>query len=290
MNGWYPYSIIFLGLSLSAMEEPTSSTVALHGSPKELPLTKKFYTGPASLPHTSSSDSKDSSPANTVRLEVSDSSGSASEIQSPGSKKLKKFVQTTREASGSSDPGGDEQAERELLAVHAILKQVPTMRRKSLAGLMYALNELDPHIAQQYLLLKLANRHDISDNEPLIKLLGSIARCNKGDARMLLESLFPDEKPDHAELASHKKEAESLSKRERSSSQESGSSAGATIRSEWNKRKKTLLASLGLFIVGFGSNLVTYFVGQVNTSGSLNQCTSDLSACQAALSACKFQS
>lgn len=273
---------------LSAMESPNGSIVAIQGSPKapQATPTKTFYTGDASLPNSSSSDS--------VTLDVSNSGSSDSEvINSPRHKKFHAFVTDLKSRSGRSDgsdsPTEIDRATKDLMAVYNLLREAPQERRKSMAGLMFALNGLEPNIAQQYLLFQLTNRQDIAENQPLVSLLGSIARCNSGQAQSLLERLFPDEKPDAHELEKHKKEAESLSNRERTASRESGSSVGATIRSEWTKRKKTLLASIGLFVVGFGSNLVTYFVGQMNTSGSLTQCNSDLSSCQSALSACRFQ-
>lgn len=274
------------GISLNAMESPHGSVAAEPGSPKAPQTTpvKVFYSGPASLPTSSSSDS--------VKLDVSHSGSSDDALGSPRHKNFRAFVQDVQKRSkrseGSDSPTDSEQAANDLMTVYDLLSKTSKERRKSLAGLMFALNSLEPTIAQQYLVSKVINRDDIVENPSLINLLGSIARCSNGQAAFLLERLFPDEKPDVHEVDKHKKEAESISSRERTGSQESGGSVGAVVRSEWAKRKKTLLASAGLFVVGFGSNLVTYFVGQLNTSGSINQCNSDLTACQSALSACRF--
>lgn len=269
------------------LESLHSSVVAEYGSPGifTTELTKTPYTGDASLPKSSSSES--------VKLDLSEITSSGSEeIKSPHHKKFQAFikdVQTQSKKSDESDsPTELEQAANDLMRVYNLLRSAPQDRRKSLAGLMFALNGLEPTIAQQYLLLQLTNRRDIAENQSLVNLLGAIARCNSGQARVLLDQLFPGENPDTHELDKHKKEAESLSQRARTSSQASGSSVGGFIRSEWVKRRKTLLASLGLFIVGFGSNVTTYFLSQLNMNGSITQCNSDLSACQTALSACRF--
>ncbi len=123
------------------------------------------------------------------------------------------------------------------MAVYNLLREAPKSDASRWQGLCLRLT-VSSQTLRSSIFFSINQSTRYRRNQALVSLLGSIARCNSGQAQSLLERLFPDEKPDAHELEKHKKEAESLSNRERTASRESGSSVGATIRSEWVKRKK----------------------------------------------------